>query len=478
MSTVILDREIYAKSPATSTDTQTFYQQAITYGEKVSAAGREVRPAMVPYMGHTTMAEIATFGEIEAWKTVPQLVATRYKIAANIQHTLKKLIKHLPVADPGYGHVYWNPDNKTAWAVLSDSDTEQTHQKWSNALQAISGVENVRTESEYGPYNDPDWVLIKKAAAPIPFLNKPYEWAGKLTGGPSPMSNAVVSGLLGAGLGYGGGWLAEKLMPERYVERGRLSKTLALLGGLGGAATALPAGFANAGMNRGATGNPQWGKSFLQGDSQQQMPSHELDYLKHYQRGLYKQPAPPQNIYDNPSPQSLIQTGKMAMQRYPVPARDKQANAEFAKLAYLPGSGAVMGSNGVPLRQVPVDSFNRAIWNDVHNRSRSSQSNPYGTRSPYDDNAAPMHTPPMHAAAAAGLVSGVQQMYGNRSLLSPMHFITGLAAAGVDVATARVAGGVLGALGGLTPMAQQKLQDVGVWSGMIRGVTGSVLGLK
>jgi hypothetical protein len=67
-------------------------------------------------------------------------------------------------------------------------------------------------------------------------------------------------------------------------------------------------------------------------------------------------------------------------------------------------------------------------------------------------------------------------MYGNRSVLSPRHFITGLASAGVDMATARVAGGVLGVLGGMTPEGQKKLQDIGLWSGMIRGATGSVLG--
>ena len=48
----------------------------------------------------------------------------------------------------------------------------------------------------------------------------------------------------------------------------------------------------------------------------------------------------------------------------------------------------------------------------------------------------------------------------------------------MDMVTARVAGGVLGALGGLTQPTQQKLQDIGLWSGMIRGVTGSVFGLR
>ena len=60
-------------------------------------------------------------------------------------------------------------------------------------------------------------------------------------------------------------------------------------------------------------------------------------------------------------------------------------------------------------------------------------------------------------------------------MLSPAHFVRGLATAGVDLATARIVGGTLGALGGLTPVAQEKLQDVGLWGGLIRGAIGSMV---
>lgn len=454
-----------AETANTASNTQ-FPQSEKTSQSRHQPPGANLGAAAIS----SALSQAAEFGELEAWKQVPNLVAERYKEAANIKHTLAKVIKHLPVADPGYGHVYWNPENKTVWAVLSDGDTDQVHQKWHNALKAISGVNNVRTESEYGPYNDPDWIRIKRASA-LSWLGKPYEWAGKLTGGPSPMSNALVSGLLGAGLGYGGGMLAEHLLPERFVRRGRLRKTLATLGGLGGAALHIPQGMANAGINREATGKSHWLRSFMRGDNAQQMAPHELDFQRHY----YNQPQPTyyQNQFQN-TPQ--LQTAKIALQKFPVSSRLKKANEEFIKQAFQPSG--LFGSPGVPLRPVPVDSFNQVIWNDVHNGRNSSQSNPYGTRSPYSDNTDVPHTPPAHAAAATGLVSGVQQMYGGSPLLSPKHFIRGLAAAGVDAATAHVAGGVLGALGGLTPAAQKQLQDIGVWSGMIRGVTGSVLGLR
>ena len=408
-------------------------------------------------MSDEVIKRIEKQGELVAWQQVPALVASRYKEAASVQQSLKRVAKHLPVADPGYGHVYWNPESKTAWAVLSDGDDQQVHQKWHNALKAISGVRNVRTESEYGPHGDDDWIRVKTSAA-LSLLNMPYRAAGIPSGGPSPMSNALVSGLLGAGLGYGGGWLAEHLMPEEYVERGRLRKNLAMLGGIGGAAMHAPQMFANAGMNREATGKSHWMRSAFGGDKYQHMAPHEGDWKDHFARGhktaAWNMMREVCTMLDPPNDLLL------------------RSSAGFVKEAY--GSGA-FGAQGVGLRPVPVDAFNRAIWNDVHNGLNSSQANPYGTRSPYGDNSQNFTTPAT-AAAVTGLVSGVQQMYGNRPLLSPRHFVSGLANAGVDLATARVAGGVLGALGGLTPTGQKKIQDMGLWSGMLRGVTGSVLG--
>lgn len=409
------------------------------------------------------MAGLLRTGELGLWKQVPELVKVRYKEAANVQRGIAKVLKHLPPLQPDYGQVFWNPDSKTVWIVSGDGDTEQDIQRWHNALKALPGVMNVRSEAEYGPYGDPEWVRVKKAAA-MSWINKPYELAGKLTGGPSPLSNGLVSGLLGAGLGYGAGTLMESVVPEEYVDRGKLRGNLAMLGGAAGAGLHIPQAVSNAAINQKATGQPHWRRSIFMGDKYQQMSPNELDWLKHF-RGGQKQAAISDDMFESlqclPLPNKLFLT----------------ATVNLVKEAMAYDSG-LYGSAGVPLRPVPVDAFNNAIWNDVHNGMNSSQGNIYGTRSPYSDNSDTFHTPPVTAAAVTGLVSGIQQMYGNPSLLSPRHFISGLASAGVDLATAHVAGGVLGALGGLTPAAQKQLQSMGLWSGMIRGVTGSVLGLR
>lgn len=385
------------------------------------------------------MKSLCDVGELAAWKTTPQLVATRYKEARQLQSTIQKVVKHLPTANPGYGMVYWNPESKSVWAVLSEDDSEQVHQRWYNSLKAINGVQDVRTEKETVPNQD-DWVLVKRSAS-LSWLNTPYQLAGKPVGGPSPLSNAIVSSLLGAGAGYAGGALAENLLPEKYVARGRLRKNLAMAGAAGGAAIHVPQLFANAGINRAATGDSHWWRSAVLGDQHQNISPDEK--------------AMRDNFYG---------TFKSGCEQLPD-ASDAvvRAASKFTKMAF--NTGAFGGD--VPLTPVPVDAFNRAIWNDVHNGANASTNTPYGKG-----------TPPANAAAASGLVTGVQQMYGNPSTLSPRHFINGLAHAGVDLMTANVAGKVLGTLGGLTPDAQQQLQNMGLWGGMIRGVTSSVLGLR
>lgn len=411
------------------------------------------------------MAQLSRTGELAIWQQVPALVKVRYKEAADVQQSLRKIVKRLPPLQPGYGQVYWHPEEKTVWFVSGDGDTEQDVQRWYNSLKSLPGVMNVRGEAEYGPHNDPEWIRIKKASA-LSWLNTPYQWAGKLTGGPSPFSNGIVTGLLGAGLGYGAGSLLESDMPDEYVEEGKLSKNLAMMGGLAGAGLHVPQAVANASINQKATGQPHWGRSIFMGDAHQKMSPNEFDWQKHlFGTGQKRAAVISDDMFESldclPTPNRLFML----------------ASTGFAKEAAGYDSG-LYGSPSVPLKPVPVDAFNNAIWNDVHNGLNSSQSNIYGTRSPYSDNSDTFHTPPVAAAAVTGLVSGIQQMYGNPSLLSPRHFISGLAGAGVDLATAHVAGGVLGALGGLTPSAQQQLQRIGLWAGMIRGVTGSVLGLR
>lgn len=126
-------------------------------------------------------------------------------------------------------------------------------------VNVYCGVEDGEISLEPGPgATDEDMRLVKEALsekqvrfpysktrvkiAESPALNTTLQWLnyipGKFPWGQqnfaSPLAATLTSGLLGAGLGYGTGWLAEKLFPERW-DRNRIRTIGAVLGGLAGA---------------------------------------------------------------------------------------------------------------------------------------------------------------------------------------------------------------------------------------------------
>lgn len=365
----------------------------------------------------------------QLWRVVPALVQHRFKIADEIAGALTK-------------------QAVGAWYYPGEKLLRVTKAIPAIKLASVKHVEVVAAR----PTDLANAICIKQAAES--YLNVPFRLAGSLQGGPSPLSNAIVGGLLAGGLGYGGGTLLEHLFPERYVERGKLRRTLGLAGlGLG----AMP-------------GLVQWGANY-----QNRVGAGEPANWSTFGKGL----ASPTNA--TPLNPTAIQSIQDADNRgnFQVPLENVKTGSLdtlFQKAANAFAEMFAQSDTGFGIKPIPVDSFNQAIWNDV--RPGAAAMNPFGTRNRWAPADSPMYTPPHVAAAATGLVSGVQSQYGGTPLLSPMHFVRGLATAGVDLATARVAGSVLGALGGLTPEAQNKLQDMGLWSGLIRGVTGSVLGLK
>ncbi len=254
------------------------------------------------------------------------------------------------------------------------------------------------------PWSD-SWLLVKAAEGEA-FLKAPadaFSAIQKPLGGPHPLAASIVGGLLGSGLGYGGGYLAEKMAPEGSVEKGRLRKSMAVLGGAAGAVPGVAWAGVNA-ANPAQTGGHPW------------------------------------------------------TSQWPFKA------AQLVK--------AAMGDSGAfYMPTIPVDAFNRVLWNDVN-----AQPSPFGTKSPWGDNQQPLGTPGPAAAAVSGLVAGAGAATGSTHV-SPYHVaLAAGVAGGKGWAAGALAGGVLGALAGLSPAAQQSLRSAGLWSGIVSGVANTVFG--
>lgn len=280
----------------------------------------------------------------------------------------------------------------------------------------------------------PNWAeeIVIKRGSFIPGLSTVWNSGNRLLGGPTPLSNGIVASVLGAGAGYGAGTLAEYLFPERYVERGKLRRTLAAAGALGGVGIAGVNSYANARALR---------TSMLRGllthnETPVVYPSEqEKQSFEQFDGGFLNQ-------------QMNQQMGMNAAQQF---NQQQFMQSSFGQPASLP-----------PMYQptIPVAQFNNAMWNDVRK----------GMTNGFD-----MHTPPQYAAVTTGLMSGISA--NTRSpIIRPIDVVTGIASAGVGLATAHIAGKALSALAGLTPAGQNKLQDMGLWGGMMHAIVPPMFG--
>lgn len=262
-------------------------------------------------------------------------------------------------------------------------------------------------------------------------LARPLQWwaaAQKPFGGPTPLTAAILNGLLGAGVGYGGGYLAEKLLPKKHFRPGRLSKVLALAGAAAGSAAPL-----------------WWGT------------------LKYHADPL------------NPG-KTFADRGAGWMSRYPFRPEDYHESEALAGLD-IPQDAALRkkGSDrtgALFAPTIPVDAFNQAVWNDV-----TQAPNPWGTKSPWSDNAQPLHTPAPVAAAASGLVAGAAAARNGASHVSIWDVAkAGAIGGGQGLLAGLVGGKVIGALTGLQPKAQKKVWQLGAAGGALTKAMQIVFG--
>lgn len=334
---------------------------------------------------------------MEEWQQVPLCVAALLPAAIALRTAHNKTASDLgllPIAT-----VSWQPSAQRIVVHTHQEQSEYTKKAYAEKLGAAC-------EIAFSTTAPTDGILIKVAKASYPGIGRGWDAANTALGGPTPLSNAIVSGLLLGGAGYGVGTLAEQVIPERMLEQGKLRRMLGTVGLLGGAGIgALEAG----------------------------TTAHKLD--QGFWRSL---------ITDNrtPIPQNMA---------------GKKANAFFPDIDRQNMTGL-----GAPV--IKVDAFNRAVWADA--------------RTGYDQTGmVDRHTSPQIAAATTGIMSGIASQ-ARSPIISPATVINGLASAGVGMVTANIAGRTLGALAGLSQPAQEKIQDIGLWGGMLHTVIPPLFGQR
>lgn len=360
---------------------------------------------------------------IQEWRAVPNRVAELLLPGAELKCAHVTAAKTSSLLATSMAA--WNPHDNTLNVYTWGAGDKKARDAYAEQIQLVRPVFKDAAESQPDPEHE---ILLKRAG--IPVLAPAMDFTQKALGGPNPLTNTLVASLLAGGLGYGAGTLVENLFPERYIERGTLRKNLGMLGVLGGVGLGASNAYAN------ARGN-MTGREFYKAP------------FKNFMRGYLMR-------NDRPLPRFMNTNTMSDMPATPSILDD---SAKYAAFGQSPGQ---FGTSGLYTPMIPVQQFNQSVWQDTQRGMA------HGFQ---------QHTPPAFAAATTGMLSGLSA--GTRSpIIRPIDVINGIASAGVGLATAHVAGRALSALAGLTPAGQEKLQDLGLFGGMMHAIAPAVLGMR
>lgn len=362
---------------------------------------------------------------LQTWQAVPTRVAALLPEAARVKCAhidAARTTGLLPVS-----LATWQPETNHiavyVFGTVEKTAVDAYQQKIAPFAVTVKNIETAQPDIAQE-------ILIKRAG--IPVIAPAVDFTQKALGGPNPLTNTLVASLLAGGLGYGAGTIMEQLFPERYLERGKLRKNLGLLGALGGVGFGAMNAYSNARNNM--TGTEFYKAPF-----------------RNFMRGyLMRNDAPPLNVKNAPAAHDLNDL---------TPSRS--ILDETPKYAAF-GMNNNFNASGLYTPMIPVQQFNQSVWQDTQRGMV---------------NGFQQHTPPAYAAATTGLMSGLSA--GTQSpIIRPIDVIHGIASAGVGLATANLAGRALSALAGLTPEGQAKLQDLGLFGGMMHAIVPTILGVR
>jgi hypothetical protein len=361
------------------------------------------------------------------------LVSTSEKQAAAIGPVVAEMPTAIPVG------VFWNPAIEKVGMYFPRQIDQDVFDMYKEAI--ASQTQLVVSPRPLAKAHLGDW-WVKVAHSPlVRGVGEALQFFPSETipgFGGRPIASMVATGLLGAGLGYGGGWLAEKLLPERFREKGRLSKTLATVGGLGGAALGSVPGLMNMYV----------GKSF-------NAPSL-FSGKTHAQRAASTPPPPTLKDLAAPGFEDPLGSNYMnALEKYKADGtlhHVKDAE-EMLKCAF-----GTMGDSNVDL--IRTDELGRVLW--------GSDANPTTT------------------IMAASAMHGASQMHDPRArpgTVTPhqtglLSLAMGAAGGGIQGYIAGYgAGKALAMLTGLPPAEQQMVANTGLGLGVLNAVVPRLFGM-
>lgn len=378
---------------------------------------------------------------VEHWKSVSSELDRFVKEAAEPVACLYESLFYFPAIQNFPFNLYYQPDEKVAFVGVVDRH-EKTAQDLGQHLSQICDVIVADAVQQPEDYGEAPWIFVKKSFDPMSILAQLGAWkdgpTNKPFGGPSPLAAALSSGLLGAGAGYGAGWLGEHLLPSAQFAPGALRRTGAIAGVALGAAPALWWGSLSQRHNPDVSGAKAW----LSG-----WPFSNASVADH---------QPPYGNIDlgDVSPGN-IDLGDVSLKAATEALREQLPGCE-PHPAFLKAAGEFDGSqtgldeaDQTPM--IPRMQFNQSVWED--------QQTPLPLRS-----------------ATTGLVDAASMSRGGIHMVSPLDIARIGIGMGTGLASGLIVGKTLGALAGLRPESQKVLQQAGIWTGVLANTIPMIFG--
>ena len=187
-----------------------------------------------------TFALLAPMRDLR-WRRVPLEAVALAKSAADAAVKIREAIRELP--RDGFLDIWYLPAEKVACIYFGEWTSQEDADRMKEAVGSVVPLDTHGNGSWVKVATQPPGILFQKRAysrtlRTLGSLGGYFpDYFGAIPGVPSPLAAMLASGTLGAGLGYGTGWVAEQVLPEKW-KRNRLRRTLAVLGGLGAAAPA------------------------------------------------------------------------------------------------------------------------------------------------------------------------------------------------------------------------------------------------
>lgn len=373
------------------------------------------------------------------WQDVPRAAVAAVRFHTKAAVSLAKVIEDLP--QEGFLGL-WRRGEDLLLNVGDWMPTDAINQ-WESALRPH--CQDLEVADEMGQPSA-DWVKIAFRYRESPRQVKeafssalrragevggylPGGWADQL-GGPTPLSGMLASGLIGAGLGYGTGWLGEQLLPRKW-QRGRLRKSLATAGALIGAAPGLAMVADNVRQGRG------WNSDAILGYPNDSRAMHYSPVTGDGEANPEFDPNIPHVPYD-------FKAAELALPDSPT----------YQKLA--------VSRTGFELDRLPaidLDRFNRTIYHDPFVAPRLS---------------------PAVQAAASGLLESSHQYGDNRGprWVRPSDIARISAGMGSGYLSGALVGKTLGFLMGMPESTQQTLKQTGMWAGIVANAVPIAFGWR